>query len=171
MDRDYFLIRGIRNGDSEAVETFVRKYYPDILKYCYRNLYGDAIAEDITQETFEKFFEHISGYEHVGKAKNYLYTIAGNLLKNRYQRRVEAPLPDAEEAEEDSTAQLALKVTIKEAVDSLKEEYRQVILLHYFQDLKLREIAEILQIGLPLVKYRLARAKDELKNMLGEEEL
>lgn len=40
----------------------------------------------------------------------------------------------------------------------------------YFQELKLREIADIMQIGLPLVKYRHKRAKEELKRLLGEEE-
>ena len=40
----------------------------------------------------------------------------------------------------------------------------------YFQDFKLKEIADILQIGLPLVKYRHKRAKEELKRLLGEED-
>ena len=44
------------------------------------------------------------------------------------------------------------------------------MILHYFQELKLREIAGMLRIGLPLVKYRLRRAKEELAKLLGEEE-
>lgn len=50
----------------------------------------------------------------------------------------------------------------------MEEELREVVILYYFQDLKQKEIAEALQIGLPLVKYRLRRAKEELGRILKE---
>ena len=60
------------------------------------------------------------------------------------------------------------------APDSIQQraamELRDVLILHYFQDLKLREIADILQIGLPLVKYRMRQAKACMRELLGEEE-
>ena len=52
----------------------------------------------------------------------------------------------------------------------LAPELREVILLIYFGDCKLKEVADILQIGLPLVKYRHKRAKEELIKLLGEED-
>ncbi|MBD5457976.1 MAG: RNA polymerase sigma factor, partial [Lachnospiraceae bacterium] len=45
----------------------------------------------------------------------------------------------------------------------LSEELREVVILHYFQELSMREIAGILQIGIPLVKYRIKRAKELLR--------
>ena len=50
------------------------------------------------------------------------------------------------------------------------EEMREVIVLHYFQDMKLRDMAAVLKISLPLVKYRLSRAKKQLEALLREEE-
>ena len=53
-------------------------------------------------------------------------------------------------------------------IRKLPDEMKEVIILHYFQDLKLKEVADIIGIGLPLVKYRLKRAKELLKIYIGE---
>lgn len=56
------------------------------------------------------------------------------------------------------------------ALEQLPEEFRQVIDLYYFQEMKLTEIASALGIGLPLVKYRLKQARTRLQVLLGKEE-
>ena len=170
MDEDSRVIRQMRAGSDEALDAFVRKYYPDIYRYCLRRLPSPADAEDLTQETFERFFRGFESYRHSGKAKNYLYVIAGSLCADFYRRgggEQGAELPEnaaAPEADTDRHLDLAA------AVDALPEELREVIVLHYFQDLKLREIAHILGIGLPLVKYRVSQAKRRLKLLLQEDE-
>lgn len=62
------------------------------------------------------------------------------------------------------------RLDVKRALDSLPAELKEAAILYYFQELKQREIADILGIGLPLVKYRISRAKEEMKKLLGEEE-
>ena len=79
MDADFILIHKMRNGDEAAIETFVRKYYPSILRYCRYHTWDTQQAEDLTQETFERFFRSFPTYLHTGKLANYLYVIAGNL--------------------------------------------------------------------------------------------
>ena len=66
----------------------------------------------------------------------------------------------------DSTATLQL---VWYALKKLPDELQEVIIFHYFRDLKLSEIAELLQVGLPLVKYRIQRARLLLKNLLKED--
>lgn len=88
MDTDFLLIRKMRQGDEEAIDLFVRKYYPDIFRYCRYHCFDTEYAEDLTQETFVRFFEKFAEYHHFGKAKNYLYTIAGNLCKDYYKKRL-----------------------------------------------------------------------------------
>ena len=58
---------------------------------------------------------------------------------------------------------------MEEALEKLSEGLREVVVLYYFQELKLSEIADILKIGLPLVKYRIKRAKTLLKEYLEQE--
>lgn len=174
MDADLTLIRRMKQGESDAFDSFVRKYYPDILRYCAFHSKSREEAEDLTQETFVRFFANLSNYRHLGKAKNYLYTIAANLCKNAFARRsalayeeetLEA-LGGATTTEDKTTTHLLLEW----ALDQLPTEQREVVILHYYQDLKLREIADILDIGLPLVKYRLRQAKLHLQELIGKED-
>lgn len=170
MDRDFFLIQKIKNGNDDAIEEFVRKYYPVILKYCRYHLADKQNAEDLTQETFERFFASLGRYQHKGKLGNYLYVIAGNLCKDSYRHREEILSEEPPDPEENIMAKVEVKLTLEQAVQRLPEELREIIILHYFQDLKLKEIAEILKIGLPLVKYRISKAKDILREDLREED-
>ena len=170
MNEDFLLIQKMKLGSEAALDAFVRKYYADILHYCYRHLYDSGEAEDATQETFERFFRHLRDYRHYGKAKNYLYVIAGNLCKSRYGTAAAVPLDESMEAAGNHAEEIAVKTDLSVAMQKLPMELRDVLILHYFQDLKLREIADILQIGLPLVKYRMRQAKACMRELLGEEE-
>ena len=175
MDTEFLMIRKMKQGDEAAFDAFVRKYYSDILKYCTFHSSDQREAEDLTQETFVHFFAKLSDYRHQGKAKNYLYTIAANLCRNQWKKP--APLPTKEEQlataltlpdqEESTTTHLLLEW----ALGQLAPEQREVVILHYYQGLKLREIAEVLEIGLPLVKYRLRQAKARLYELIGKEAL
>ena len=83
---DVILILQMKQGDEQAFDKFVRKYYGDILSYCKYHCLDQTEAEDLTQETFLRFMNNIQSYQHIGKAKNYLYVIAGNLCKDYLKR-------------------------------------------------------------------------------------
>ena len=87
MLTDFLLIQKMKQGNEQAVNTFVRKYYNEILKYCSYHCYDTEYAEDLTQETFVNFFAKLSDYHYQGKTMNYLYTIAGNLCKNHCKKK------------------------------------------------------------------------------------
>lgn len=171
---DFLLIRRMKQGNDDAFEKFVRKYYVQILQYCRYHCFDMEQAEDLTQETFLKFIGGLQSYHHMGKAKNYLYTIAGNLCKNSAKKKKDIPV-EQEVLEQqigfsDVIERTEAKIYMEQALDELSPELRDVIILFYFQECKLVEIADILQISLPLVKYRLRRAREELKQLLGKEE-
>lgn len=179
MDEDFFLVRQIKSGREESVEKFVRKYYPSILNYCYGKVRDHMQAEDLTQQTFLNFFQALNRYEHRGKAKNFLYVIAGNLCKNYFEKQEKVPqtfLPEEsrEELPDEKTLHFSTKmaeaVSIEDALMLLSKEQREVILLYYFQELKIREIAEILGQTQSNIKYRLKAAKERLKEILRKED-
>ena len=172
MDADFLLSRNMKKGNEDAFDVFVRKYYADILEYCGYHCPDPEYAEDLAQETFVHFFAKLSDYRHMGKAKNFLYTIAGNLCKNYFKKAKEISLEDTELAdlaeETEITPDILTKLEVEDALKHLSDELRDVVVLYYFQDLKLSEIADILKIGLPLVKYRMKQAKVQLKMYLEE---
>lgn len=173
MDKDYALIRKMRRGDEEAFDLFVHEYYEDILRYCTYHSDNSEDAKDLAQDTFLRFFSSFASYSHRGKAKNYLYTIAGNLCKNHYRQPRGQPLESIGEEmlSESPEDALSTQITVRMCLDRLSEEYREVIILFYYQELKQTEIADVLGIGLPLVKYRLKKAKEQLEKMLRTEGL
>lgn len=171
MDSDFLLIHRMKAGDDAAIETFVRKYYPVILRYCHLHLKDQSDAEDATQEVFARFFRTLNQYQHYGKAQNYLYVIAGNFCRDQYRKPAEIPMEELPQQPVYSIEALDLRMDIHRALEQLPLELREVTVLFFFQELKQKQIAKILNIGLPLVKYRIKRAKALLAGYLGREDV
>ena len=168
MDVDFLLLMKMKQGEEDAFDKLIRKYYEEILKYCTYHCFDSEYARDLTQETFLRFFANLSAYQYCGKTKNYLYTIAGNLCKNYYKKKKEdvmdkEGLQAKAGAAADPFAGVLDQMEMQAALAGLSEEFREVLILYYFQELKLKEIAGVLGIGLPLVKYRMRQAKQQLK--------
>lgn len=170
MDSDLLIIQKMKIGDEQAIDAFVKKYYPKILKYCCLHIHDYGYAEDMAQETFEQFFRTLNQYRHYGKALNYLYVIAANKCKNFYVKRKELVIEKMPELLDYGMDDLGEYVDVHHALNDLPLELREIAILYFFQQLKQKEIAKILGIGLPLVKYRIRKAKKLLALYLGEEE-
>lgn len=170
MDADFLLIYRMKNGDDQAIDTFVRKYYPSILRYCRLHIKDYGYAEDMTQEVFSKFFRTLNQYQHYGKALNYLYVIASNICRDHYQVIKEFPMSELPEQPSYDIESLELQLDVHTAIQKLPKELREITILYFFQELTQKEIAKIVGIDVPLVKYRIKRAKDLLAGYLGKEE-
>ena len=139
MDVDFLLLMKMKQGEEDAFDKFIRKYYEEILKYCTYHCFDSEYARDLTQETFLRFFANLSAYQYCGKTKNYLYTIAGNLCKNYYKKK-----------KEDVMDKEGLQAKAGAAADPFAGVLDQMEM-------------QVLGIGLPLVKYRMRQAKQQLK--------
>ena len=123
MNSDFVLIMKMKRGDEAALERFVRKYYQIILNYCNYHCFDGSYAEDLTQETFARFFEKLSDYRCMGKTLNYLYTIAGNLCRDYYKKKKESLLEDEPK----------IKAAIKTSMDAFyASEQKQMLSYHDF---------------------------------------
>ena len=169
---DSLLVHLARAGDEDACEKLVKKYYSSIYQYCLLHINDPYEAEDLTQEVFTRFFSNLYRYKEYGKVKNYLYTIAGNTVKNYYKKKKDIPseeLLKSEYSSKNHVEELGVRLTIEQAVRKLPEEIRETAVLYFFQELKQREIAELLHIKLSLVKYRIGRAKRTFDERVGGE--
>lgn len=179
MDRDLFLINRIKRGDEAAMEEFVRKYYGRIADYCRYHTFGDGDAESAAQDTFVKFFSSVASYGHRGKTLNYLYRIAGNVCndmkrkagrenaaRDELMREVAAAMERKTRGSDMGMEDAEMRIDVARALEKLSPGIREVIVLFYFQDMRIRDISEVTGAGGSLVKYRLKRGRELLREML-----
>ena len=166
MDMDFLLVRKAKNGNGQAGEQFIKKHYSSIYQYCFLHIHDRDLAEDMTQETFTRFFESLQTYTDYGKVRNYLYRISGNIIKNYYKKKKEIPMEEMPEISGNDMGDADVRMDIEQAVDRLPDELREITILFFFQELKQKDIAELLNINLSLVKYRISRAKKLLSEYL-----
>lgn len=160
----------------EAFAVLVRKYYSAIYQFCYRRLNGDAnTAADITQEVFLKLLENIQAVRLLGKFQNYLLTIAVNTCNN-YFKKAKPIYTDLESLEitdgTDSSFEKMIKdenkLEVRRAIDALPDYQKEVIILRFYHELKIREIAKITQTSVPTVKSRLQQGLKKLQRYLND---
>lgn len=166
MISDFLLIQKIRNGDNRAGNEFVKKYYPLIYQYCFLHIHDRDCAEDMTQETFVRFFEAVMNRTDIAKVKSYLYRVAGNTVKNYYRKKKELLLEKLPDTVENNAADIEVRLDIERAVARLPDEIREITILFFFQGLKQKDISDLLGIKLLLVKYRVSKAKELLSEEL-----
>jgi RNA polymerase sigma-70 factor (ECF subfamily) len=150
------LIKKIQAGDTEAFDILVRKYYCSIYQFCYRRLNGDAAtAEDITQDVFLKLLENIHKVRMLGKFQNYLLTIAANTCNNHYKKAkpIYTGLNTLEIADDSGSSlekvvQTENQAAVQHAINRLPDYQKEAIILRFYYDLKIREIAAISKVKL-----------------------
>jgi RNA polymerase sigma-70 factor (ECF subfamily) len=171
---DENLIRRIKSGDTEALDALIQKHYDDIYTYCYRRLGNQHDAQDVTQDVFLHFCRNFDTYTQIGKCKNYLYAIAHNLCINTTQKKIPIPLEDAERESSFGNNIPAERFeaadSVQVALNELPQEQKEVILLRFYHDLKLKEIAQIMNSRLSVTKYRLSRGLETLSKLLSKED-
>lgn len=172
---DYILIKKIQLGDTDAFDVLVRKYYRSIYQFCYRRLNWDShTAADITQDVFLKLLKNINNVSLIGKFQNYLLTIAVNTCNNYFKKAKPEYTDDFEIFENSydtdrSFENLIIKekqIAVRQAIDTLPDYQKEVIILRYYYDLKIREIAKITDASIPTVKSRLQQGIKKLKPYL-----
>lgn len=166
------LVCRAKLGDKEALNEIVDMHYDEIYKFLYRRMGNKAAAEDVTQDTFIKFIKNLPYYKEKNKLKSFLFTIAINTSNDFFRRhKQETSLLSldnvgeeiTEEGTEDEILQKEEALIVREAVLSLPDVQRDVIILRFYHDLKIKEIASVQKVPIPTVKTRLRRALKALK--------
>lgn len=169
---DENLIQRIKAGDADAMDQLIQKYYGMVYAYCYRKLGNRNDALDITQETFLHFCRNFDSYAQRGKVKNYLYTIAHNLYVSMLRKGTPIHLEEVKKevpSNNVETEHFEVVDSIKRALSELPNEQRDVILLRFYQDLKIKDIARITGSGLSVTKYRLSQGVKAIKKLMKED--
>lgn len=168
------LIDRCRQGDELAWEAVVRRYQGRVLGVALHYVRDREEARDVAQETFVKLYRNLARLEAGTTFLPWLLRIARNSAIDRLRRNA-ARRPPAEAPEEDAAAtpdpgpsaeealfQDARRALVYRALGALSERNREMILLKDIQQLRLEEVAEILDLPLGTVKSRTNRARLQL---------
>lgn len=119
----------------------ISEQYDKIYRYCYFKLKNQYLAEDITQETFLRFFES-DGYRDVGRPLAYLYTIARNLCMDEF-RKVSTEELKEEILQEGFEDEVVQRQVLQQAMECLTKEEQELLLLRYVNELAFSDLCKL----------------------------
>jgi len=151
------------------VSLSLQEQYDKVYKYCYFKVKNAHLAEDLTQETFLRFFDQQS-YISRGKPLAYLYTIAKNLCIDTYRKADEQPLPEDIADDDAGIATLETSIAVKQAVAGLPDDIQEILLLRYSNELSVKEICEVTGLSRFAVRRKINGGLETLKLILREDD-
>ena len=167
-------MQGIKAPDPNLEQTFtemVNTHQTALLRMCYLNLHDREMAEDAVQETFIKAYRALPFFRGACNPKTWLMRIAINTCRDiqrgswlKHISRTVALDQLAEPSEYFSEDAVAVNLEIAR----LPVKLREAVLLYYYQDMGIEEVAEALGIAVSSASERLKRAKEKLRYALKE---
>lgn len=155
-----------------TVEELIDQHGDDILRLCLLYMGERQLAEDAFQETFVRAWRHMNTFRGESSVKTWLSHIAVNVCRDMLRTpwlRMRRSARSVEEMEHLPAPDAAPRHELMDAIRALPDKYREVIVLVYVQDMKLREAAAQLRLPVPTVSTRLRRARARLAQLLSEE--
>jgi RNA polymerase sigma-70 factor (ECF subfamily) len=177
----------VKAGDDSAFDYLVQKYRRPMVNFMYRMAHNSAGAEDLAQEVFLRVYRSRETYEASAKFTTWLYRIATNLAVNhardtRHERpenqvSLDEPdeesgrtldVPDAAPSAEEDLVQRERVAAIRQCVEALPERQRIAVVMHKYQQMDYRQIADVLKLSESATKSLLFRAYETLREQLRE---
>ena len=179
MNDDQLLISKAQDGDSDAFRDLVEKYKKIVYYFAYDLTSHHEDAEDLSQEVFCRTYQYLESFRGECKFTSWLYKITANtfisqtrkrnfkLLQKRESLEVSLKLKiSTEKNPEEKTESTLLKRHIDDALQTLSDKERVVFTMKHFHELKIKEIAETLNLSAGTVKSLLFRAVRKMQKCL-----
>jgi RNA polymerase sigma-70 factor (ECF subfamily) len=184
---DADIMLRVKAGDQSAFDYLVQKYRRPLVSFMYRMARNSAAAEDLAQEVFLRVYRSRASYEASAKFTTWLYRIATNLAVNhardtRHERpeltvSIDEPdedtgttfeLPDGNLTAEQIMVRHERMMAIRSKVEALPEQQRLAVIMHKYQQMDYKQIAEVLKKSESATKSLLFRAYQTLRDQLKE---
>jgi len=184
---DADIMLRVKTGDQSAFDYLVQKYRRPMVSFMYRMARNSSVAEDLAQEVFLRVYRSRETYEPSAKFTTWLYRIATNLAVNHARdTRHERPevqvsldeqdeetgttieLPDGTMNAEQMIVRRERMLAIRKKVEALPEQQRLAVIMHKYQQMDYKQIAEVLKKSESATKSLLFRAYETLREQLKE---
>ena len=161
------------------LENMIDMYNAELYRMCCLYLKDPALAQDAMQETWMAVYQKWDTFRGDSNVKTWLIRITINkcktMLRSNWRKKVTIGLDGSEQYEsaskntENTLEAAELKATILQAVSNLPKKYKEIVILYFYNDLTIAQIAAVLNIPTSTVGSRLSRAKKKLKHYFREE--
>ena len=155
-----------RDGSSDAFAELFDRYRPAIWGFYRRRVWDRERAEDLVQETFVALIKSAPRYEPRAPFRSFLFGIAFNLLAEERRKPRPVTSPDELPGLVAASANQDVVLHVRQAIASLDQIDRDVLLLREFETLSYADIAATLEIPLNTVRSRLFRARMAVREKL-----
>lgn len=166
------IIEKIKSGDKNAFDILFEEYHIMLFRTALLILGNVQDAEDTCQETFVSIYMNIDSLKEVDKLKPLMFSILKNSAYKKYKNK-KREFPDENiifkldnKVSENGEEEFAVKSDLIDSLMKLSPKHREVIVLFYYNDLSIKEIAEVLNVFEGTVKSRLYIARRKLKKEL-----
>jgi len=188
---DKLLLDRYRQGDDRAFDDILRRYYEPIFRRAFSLLRNHEDAEEVAQDTFLRARRGLDKFRGDAAFSTWLYRIATNLAHNKHwywwRRRRHAGvsldamvspetdltladvLPDGAPNPGQEMVTQELVERVESAMEKISPAHREILTLRIVRDLSYEEIAALQDLSLGTVKSRIARAREALKQALGDD--
>jgi RNA polymerase sigma factor (sigma-70 family) len=169
---DGSIIQTCLNGEPEAFGVLVDKYKAGIFAYVCARINNFQDAQEITQDVFLYAYRGLHKLKRYESFSFWLFRIASNHCKRWQRNQIRHPQPESiddvdpkaiDNSSIKSHHEEMMDQSVREALNTLPETYREVLLLYYFSDMDSKEIAESLGISPTAIRMRLSRAREQFK--------
>src|SRR5579863_9598467 len=181
IDSDLELMLRVRSGDADSFGLLLNRYRRPLIRYFCRMVRDQALAEDLAQEVFLRVYQARERYQPDARFTTWLYRIATNLALNALRDRKNEKLtettdrqegeeggildrtPDERPTVEQQMVESDRQRLIRDAIGDLPEKQRAAVILHKYQEVDYRQIANVLRVSESAVKSLLFRAYENLR--------
>ena len=173
------LVRRCQAGDKEVFRTLIEQYRSVLFGTAYLMIRDRGLAEDVVQGALIQAWKHLPSLRIYGSLKAWLVRIVVNEVKQQFRKKQvpTVPLEQASEVADDfDEAETAMvhddeRQLIRQALDRLPSQQREAVILRYFSDLTVPEIAAAMNQREGTIKSRLSRALERLYGILRNDEV
>ncbi len=166
----------------ETKQLIYESHFEHVYRLALYITHDKAAAKEVTQEAFTKAFEKYHQLKDPSKIAAWIKTITLNTARSHFSKEKKVISLDIEKINyiqnqfsndqaNDFTYQMGLEEELSEAIQTLPEDFQDAIILKYYHDLEISEIAKITEVSEGTVKSRLYRARNRLKKELKDIEL
>lgn len=182
MVSDEELMARVVKGDTQSLGVLFERYQQPLFGFLYRLLNDRTVAEDLLQDTFFRIYDRRRTYRVGMKFSTWMFTIAKNLTTDYFKHSARREMPVSQMTTDDDEKEVEhfvepsdvvedwqraeLVHAVRQAVHSLPEDQRTIIVLREYQGLSYRDIAAIVGCSEEAVRVRAHRARQALKRLL-----